>query len=116
MSKKIFITSEDNPKRYYDRAFVGDARTYSFDFSQWAEENNNVTAVTFEVVAGSAGITGETLASNVATALITTSEITGVLIKITATTGTEIYVAYLDIIVKDPKTQFNDDYGLRGGW
>lgn len=92
--------------------YVGCAKTYSFDLSAWAEDNHNVTSVTWSVEAGNAEVSVQALTSNVASALITMAEAGESLIKITALTGTETLVAYLDILTKDPQIVTNCDYGM----
>lgn len=105
------ITSENNPDIFRDVTFKGSAKTYSFDLSQWAEENNTISTATWTVEAGQASISGETLSSDVATALVTFSQSGGALIKIVFAGASEIYVAWLDVIVKDLKAyQAGNDY------
>jgi hypothetical protein len=111
MSKKFIITAENNPNRFYDFAFKNEARIYSFDFSPWAEDNSTVTAVTVTIKAGSATAGAvPPVSSNVATFLLTTSDVNGVLLEIKATAGTEVYICYLDIIIRDPQDTHGDDY------
>lgn len=112
MAVEFVIPAKGDNRIYKDATYIGEANTYSFDFSPWAEDNNTVTGVTWTVDSGNGAISGEALSSNVATALVTTSTVGRTLIKVTATTGTEIYVAYLDILTKEPYNT-DDDYGLR---
>lgn len=95
-------------------AFKPGAETVKFDFSPWAEDNGSVSAVTWTVKSGQAAIANKTLASNVAQAVITTSESGGSLIQIKATAGNNVYITHLDILAKDPY-RITDDYGLRHG-
>jgi len=113
MPSKITVAPSNNPKRFYDFAYKSEAKTYRIDYAPWAEDNHTITSVTATLKAGSATIGTVTLASNVASFLITTPEISGALIEIKANTGTEIYIAYLDIIVRDPTTQYDNDYGMQ---
>lgn len=112
MSKDYVITANNNQEIFRDKVFKGDARTYQFDLSPWAEANNTITGVTWTVEVGQAAISGETLNSNVASALITFSESGGNLIKAVCATGTETYVIWLDVLAKDLKLP-DDDYGIR---
>lgn len=112
MSTKFVITANNNSQLFRDVSFNGSAKSYSLDFSPWAEDNHAVTSATWEVVTGNASVSGETLASNVASALVTFSDVGGVLIKLTAATGTETYVAYFDVLVRDVCVAGSDDYGL----
>lgn len=112
MSTKFVISSENNVQKFHDVTFKGGAVKYSFDFSPWADDNATVTAVTWTVKAGSATISGDALASNVATALVTFGNVGSTLIQVKATTTSNgIYVAYLDVLAKDPQTG-TSDYGL----
>jgi hypothetical protein len=92
-------------------AFKSGSDTVQIDFSPWAEENGAVTAVSWTVESGQAGVSDKTLSSNVAEALITTSEVGGTVIKLVATAGNIEYPLYLDVYTKDPKRYVND-YGL----
>ncbi len=112
MAQEYTITANNNIQLFRDVSFKSAAKTYQFDFSPWAEANNTVTSVTWETKTGNAGITGQALSSNIATALITFSEPGGNLIKLTADTGTEIYVVYLDVFAKDPEQPTTNDYGF----
>lgn len=95
------ITAQNNIQPFTDIAYKGAAKTYSFDFNPWAEDNHDVTSVTWDVQSGQAAISGQALVANVASALVTFAEEGGNLIKITATTSAEKYVVYLDVPVKD---------------
>lgn len=106
------ITANNNQGIHKDRAYKDSVVTYQFDFSPWAEDNNSVSTVTWTSKSGQASISGEALASNVATAQVTFSEAGGNLIQVKADTGTEIYTAHLDILVKDPSRLATNDYGL----
>jgi hypothetical protein len=102
------ITANGAPKKYFDYTFKGSINTYSFDFSPWADDNHDVSSAAWEVIAGNASVSGASLTDNVATAQVTFSDSGGSLIKVTATTATEKYVAYLDVLAKDPMTATND--------
>ena len=92
-------------------SFKDKAETVKFDYGAWAEENGTVTAVTWTLKSGSAVISGTNLSANVATAVITTSEVGGSVIKVKATTGSNIDIAHLDVFTKDPDRIVND-YGF----
>lgn len=113
MATEFTITAEKNPEIFRDVAMKDGKKTYSFDFKPWAEENHDVTTVTWTVKAGQVAISGAALTSNVATALATFSEEGGNLIQIKAATASnEVYVAYIDVLAKDPAVLTNNDYGL----
>lgn len=113
MASDYTITAEDNPEIFRDKAMIDSKKTYSFDFKPWAEDNHDVTTVTWTVESGQAAVSGQALTSNVATALVTFSQSGRSLIQIKgATASNEVAVAYLDILVKDPSAIFVDDYGI----
>ena len=105
------ITSENNPQILKDANNKDAIITYQFDFNPWVEQNNAVTTVTWTLKSGQATIASETLSSNVASALITLNEIGSALIEVKAETGTETYVTFLDIFIRDQNRIVND-YGL----
>lgn len=105
------ITSENNPQIFKDANNKDAVITYQFDYAPWAEENNAVTTVTWTLKSGQATISGETLSSNVASAQIALDEIGSALYEVKAETGTEKYVTFLDIFIRDQNRIVND-YGL----
>lgn len=92
--------------------FKGDARQHSFDFGPWADDNGTVTTATWTVESGQATISGKTLASNVASAIITTPEADNGMITLSVTDGTHTKVVYIRYRCKDPQAVITDDYGL----
>lgn len=113
MATEFTLTAENNPEIFRDIAMKDGKKTYSFDFKPWAEENHDITTVTWTVKAGQAAVSGQALASNVATALVTFSQEGGNLIQIKgATASNEVYIAYLDVLAKDPQAATVNDYGL----
>jgi len=110
MSKNIYVTARQKTSKFYDLVTIGDARTYKIDLSAWADDNNTITSVTWSVSKGQAVISGESLSSNVATALITNTQQGRSLIKVEASTGSEKVVIWLDIISKDPSYEYFGDY------
>lgn len=102
-----------NRRRQIERllAFEAGAESVKFDFSPWADDNGTVTAVTWSIRSGQAAVSGETLAANVASALITTSEQGPSLIRVVATAGGNKYVAHIEVRAKDPEFP-SQDYGL----
>ncbi len=110
--EKIKIKAFRNQIQFKDSVSISAAKTYQIDFKAWAEENNNVTAVTWEVKSGQATISNTALTSNVASALITFSQVGSNKIKITGTTSSQVYVVWLDVLVKDPNEDEISDYGL----
>lgn len=108
----FYITSENNPQVLQDIGFVGQVIQYNFDFSQWAEVNDDVTTVTWTVESGQAAVSGTSVTSNVATGLVTLSEAGANMLKIVASTAAGMkQVVKLDLLVKDPMVG-TDDYEL----
>lgn len=109
---KTYYVPAQRVTRMQQRVFFeGGAETIRFDYSGWADDNGTVTSVTWTLDSGDAAISSESLSSNVASALITTSSEGRSLIKIAATDGTNIDIQWLDISSKDMMLQ-SDDYGL----
>lgn len=112
MATEFVITAKNNPEKFKDIVFKDSKSTYSFDFSPWADDNHDVTTVTWTVRSGNAAVSGQALTSSVATALVSFTETGHNLIQVKgATASNEVYVAYLDAYVKDPEVLTND-YGI----
>ena len=84
--------------------YRGESFTYTIDWSVSASRlGTSVSSVVWSVDEGSATITNEALGSNVASALVTTSSVGCVLIKVTATLGDgQIDIHYFKIKVSEP--------------
>ena len=111
-ANKITIQAFQNPLTFKDSVNIDSAKTYNIDYSAWSEENNNISTMTWTVKSGNAAVSNKTLSSNVATALITFSQVGKSLIQIKADSGTEIFTTYLELLVKDPNMAFVNDYDL----
>ena len=111
MAYDFVITPNRTRQLFRALAFKDEVMKVSFDVDPWEEDNGTVTTVTWTVKAGGATISGQALASSVASALITFAESGGTLIQIKFTDGTHTVVAHLDILAKDPNRAVND-YGL----
>lgn len=112
MATDFFISAENNVQKFVDVTFKDAVVKYSFDFSAWADDNATITSVTWTVKSGAAAVSSESLTSNVATALVTFGNQGGNLIQIKAVTASNgTYVAYLDVLSKNP-TMGTNDYGL----
>ena len=111
MAQSYTITANNNAEIFYSVGQKDGADTYSIDFSPWVEDNHDISTVTWTSKVGQATISGEALASNVASALITFSQAGSNLIQVKAATASnEIYIAYLNIVVKDPTIVIDADY------
>lgn len=99
----FFVTSKQRQEIRQRAQYKGDVKALSVDFSPWAEDNSDVSTVTWSVESGNAAISSETLTSNVASALITTSEAGHSMIKLLATDGTHTEAVYIHIRARDPQ-------------
>lgn len=112
MATDFVITAKNNPQILRDVGMKDGATVYSLDFTPWQDDNGTITAVTWTVIAGSATVSSAALTSGVATALVTFGSEGGTLIQIKATTASSgIYIAYLDVLAKDPNSA-TEDSGL----
>ena len=110
MAQNYVITAQDNQGRYRDKFNIDAIRTYNFDFTPWAEDNNNLVSVQASVKSGQVSITNPTLTDNVFTAQIGATSSGRSIIQILADTGTEKYSAYLDLFVRDPEYDEHSQY------
>lgn len=110
--KTYAITNRRTSQQQHRLAYAGGAELVRVDYSSWAEDNGTVTDVTASVEYGDAAISGESLTANVKSMTITTASAGKSLIKLTATSGTDIDVQWLHIHAKDPAAAVSDDYGL----
>lgn len=101
MARDYFITARNNPDVFRDVQKKGGVETYTFDASAWAEDNNTITTATWSVEKGNATISGQALASNVASAQVSFPEAGGSLIKLLLDTGTELFVVHVDVIARN---------------
>lgn len=97
-----YITQRRVREIHHAEMWKGGSELVKFDYKAWAEDNGDVTAVTWSLEAGQAAIASESLTSNVAQAQITTANEGWALIKILATSGSDLNVQWLEIKVKDP--------------
>lgn len=110
MKNRIEIKAFETQRVYKDAVILDDAKKYEFDFSVWAENNDEITSVAYEIEKGAATISDEALTDNIGSALITYSQTGRTLIKITAVTAEAIiYNLFLDVLVKDPTLDYTQD-------
>jgi len=91
--------------------YKGEVEPVTVDFSPWAEDNGTVSTVTWSVKAGSATISGQALASNSASAVITTASEGGSLIEVKGSGATHTKILNLRVYARDP-VQNTNDYGF----
>jgi len=110
---KFFVLNEQREQVRRILHFKGDIKSHSVDFSSWADDNANVTSVTWTVENGQASIGTEALSSNVASIILTTTEVGWSMLKAVATDGTHSEAVYIKVLAKDPQiVSAIDDYGL----
>jgi len=105
------ITANVNNQRYRSVQMKDGADTYQIDASPWTDDNTAISTATWTVKSGNVSISGKTLTSSVASALLTFSEAGWNLVQLKLDSGTEIYIVWLEILAKDPD-KFLLDYGL----
>jgi len=103
MSQTFTVTSIRNRELETVLLMDGQSETISFDLSPWEADNASVSAVTWSVESGSISISGESLSSSVASALITGSSAGKSLVKLTCTTTSPVLILYLVVFVRDPQ-------------
>lgn len=110
---KFFVMNETRQQLRRILHFKGDIKTHTVDFSSWSDDNSDVTTVTWTVERGQASITTESLANNVSTIVVSTTESGYSMLKAVATDGTVSEAVYIELRAKDPQTILSiDDYGL----
>lgn len=112
MSKKYTVRANENRRALASVVSIGDSETFELDFSPWADDNTDLTSVTWVSKYGNGSISGEALSSNVATALVVFNQVGKNLIEVKAKTGTETKVIFIDVMVKDPSVECLNDYGM----
>lgn len=110
MADIYYIPARVGSEVIEDKVFINSAKTIEFDATPWAEDNNDITTVTWEVLSGNAGVTNKQLTSNVLSALLSYTDVGTVLIKVTCDTGTEQLIIYYDAQVIDPQYNVTRDY------
>ena len=99
---KYYVRDNDQQEARRYRAVKGEANTASFDFSPWTDDNGAITSATWTVRSGNAAVSGEALASNLATAVITTASSGMSLIEIKGAGATNSKIAVLEVYAVDP--------------
>jgi hypothetical protein len=111
MATKYKITAEQNTERQTLRAKKDEAISFEIDFSPWAEDNDDVSTVTWTVRSGYAESSNTALSSNVASGLVTLSECGRSMIEVKATTASnQVKIVHIETLATDPSLQ--DDYGF----
>lgn len=111
--KSYFVTATRTRRTSSRLAFEGGVETINYDYTPWSQDNGTVTAVVVTVETGDAAVANETLASNVKSFTVATSNFGSSLIKLVATTaGNNIDVQFLRVVAKDPQLLALNDYGL----
>lgn len=80
------------------------------DFAPWAEDGGVVTSVTWTVKSGNAAISGESLTSNVASAVLTVADQGHSMIEVLASGATHTIPFRLAVYARDPALYTANDY------
>ena len=109
----FYVMAETRQQVLRKLLFKGDVKSISVDFNSWADDNAAVTTATWAVKSGQVAISGQALASNIASALLTASESGTSMITLTVTDGTHTEVQYIRVVAKDPQAiSAIPDYGM----
>lgn len=111
MTTRFYVPAKEAKTLHKDNVSKGDAETYEIDFTAWQEDNTTISSVTWTVESGSVSISGQTLTSGVASALLTFSHEGKQLVTVLADTGTEKKKIWLEIYATD-RTIYDGDYGM----
>lgn len=112
MPTSFVLPSKTRIDTFRDNVSIGDAVTYEIDCRPWQGDNSTITSVTWTVEAGNAAISGQSLTSGVATALVTFTDSGKSLISILITTATQKKKVWLEVLAKNMQV-YMDDYGLQ---
>lgn len=110
MAKRVTVTADlmlDTPSFVLNK---GDVETFEIDFRPWQADNATVTAVSWTVEYGQAGVAGQSLSSGVASARVSVPESGSSQITIAATAGSLTKKIFLRVKAKDIPSA-SDDYG-----
>lgn len=111
--KKFYLMSDTRQQVRRYLTLKGDVKKLVLDCSSWADDNGNVTVVTPSVESGQASIGTATLASNVWSAPITTSQVGLSVIKLLIKNASYTEAVYIHTLTKDPKAATGySDYGI----
>ena len=110
--KTYYVANERITRTHKRLAFEGGSEQIRYDYSGFAEDNGTISAVTISVESGDSSISAESLAANVKSFTVTSSNAGKSLLKLTATAGANIDVQWLEIWVKSLTTEAVSDYGL----
>ena len=109
-----FVIRANEPQELRSmRTIEGAIEPISVDFSPWADDSGAITSATWSVVGGNASISGQSLASNVATAIVTTADVGDSTIEVKGINATYTKPIRIRILAKDPGANPVYDYGRR---
>lgn len=110
MSTDFVVSAKNNPTRLQSNVSKGDAELYTIDFTPWQEDNDTIISTTWTLESGDAAITGQSLVSGVASALVTFTNSGRNMVSVLATTATAKKKAWIEILARDQQLSV-DDYG-----
>lgn len=112
MTVSFTLTTKTRVDTFVDSASIGDVTKYSFDCSPWAEDNEAITSAVWTIESGEASVSGQAIASNVLSAVLSLSTSGKVLVSVLlSTAGGLAKKLWLEINVRDKKVD-SGDYGL----
>lgn len=107
----FYVRDNDRMQIRQLRTVKAEALPVTVDFSAWSEDNGAVMTATWTVKSGSAAVSGQALASNVASAVVTTANAGGSLIEVKGAGATHTKIFNVRVVAKDPYRPVNDyDY------
>lgn len=112
MTTRFTLFSKGKPDTFKDNASINDVVEYEFDCTAWEQDNSTITGATITVESGSATISNNAVSSGVLTFLANFSQVGNALISILLTTAREQKKIWLHAKVKDPESEYTDDYGI----
>jgi hypothetical protein len=104
------ITAQRNRRISRHLVLLDSVEPITLDYSGYANEFGDVTAVDWIIKSGQASIANQALSGNIATATISTPQLGSTLIQVKATAGSNIRIDYLETVAVEPYRA--SDYGL----
>lgn len=111
MQQTYYIRADREPRTINLGTLKGDVASLNFDYSAYADDYGAVTTVTVTVESGQASVGSESLASNVKSLTLTTSQEGRSTIKLSAAGSSDTHILKLLVMTKDPQS-VSEDYGF----
>lgn len=112
MSTSFVLTSKTRFDTFNDTVSIDDAVEYEIDCTPWAEDNDEITSVDWNVEFGQVSISNEAVTDNVVSALLTFTQSGKLLVSILLNTASgQAKKIWLELNAKD-RQRMSDDYGF----